>query len=88
MTNEELKKYLLLCEKLKDGVATDLDIVRKEEIEVFIESIELRADYLTKKIFELRYKQGLKWKDVAYAVGGNTADSCRMIAKRYLLKSE
>lgn len=42
-------------------------------------------DSLTREIFIFRFVNSLSWRQVATHIGGNnTADSCRMICKRYL----
>lgn len=42
-------------------------------------------DSLTRQIFTLRFVEGLSWHNVAFGVGGgNTADSVRMICRRYI----
>lgn len=57
-------------------------IVEQQRIEKYISSIE---DSLTREIFRLRHIDCFSWNKVAIEVGGgNTADSVRMIHKRYL----
>ena len=59
-------------------------MVEKSEIEVrrFVDSIN---DNRTKVIFNLRFLCGLPWDDVAHTIGGgNTSDTVRMTAYRYL----
>lgn len=44
-------------------------------------------DSLTRQVFTLRFVHDLTWVQVAVAVGGgNTEDSVRMLAKRYVRK--
>ena len=44
-------------------------------------------DSLTRQIFQLRFVDGLSWRQVAYSVGGgNTEDSVKKICYRYLKK--
>lgn len=44
-------------------------------------------DALTRRIFELRYIDGLSWAQVAKSVGGgNTAEAVRKRHNRYLLR--
>lgn len=43
------------------------------------------TDSMTRQVFTLRFVQDLTWVQVAMAVGGgNTEDSVRMLAKRYV----
>ncbi len=41
-------------------------------------------DSLTRQIFTLRFINGLSWLQVAYHVGGNTADSVKKTCYRYI----
>jgi len=52
-------------------------------LQTFIDTIE---DSQTRLIFTLRYQDNLSWHQVAWRLGGNTADSVRMIHNRYLAK--
>ncbi len=54
----------------------------RDELEEYIATI---PDSQTRMIFQLRYVNGLGWKQVAAHIGGgNTADSVRMIHNRFL----
>ena len=73
----ELMRQKLHLEKL------DRELMKKSwEVEKFIESIkELRK----KRIFLLRYIDGMSWEEVAREMGpGNTADAIRMEHGRYM----
>jgi len=53
------------------------------ELHAFIADID---DSQVRLIFTLRYMDGLSWHQVAWRLGGNTADSVRMAHNRYLAK--
>ena len=48
---------------------------------IFIERI---PDAYTRRIFKLRFIDGLSWNKLAHIIGGTTADAARMAVKRYL----
>lgn len=50
-------------------------------IYIFIERI---PDAHTRRIFKLRFIDGLSWNSLAHKIGGTTADAARMTVKRYL----
>lgn len=54
-------------------------------LQAFIAQID---DSQIRLIFTLRYMDGLSWHQVAWRLGGNTADSVRMIHNRYLARLE
>lgn len=57
-------------------------IFERNRLERYIADI---PDPLKQDVFALRFVNGLTWYQVAQSVGGNnTADSCRMMVKRYL----
>ena len=57
----------------------------RNRLERYISGI---PDSLTRQIFTLRFIDGLTWVKVAMSIGGdNTADSVRMVVKRYLWKN-
>lgn len=56
-------------------------VAQVEKIETFINSIE---DAQIRTVFRLRYVNCLSWQQVAVRLGGNTADSVRMMHNRYL----
>lgn len=62
-------------EKMRKAVA------EVERLEFFIESID---DSQTRTVFRLRYVNCFSWQQVAVRLGGNTADSVRMMHNRYL----
>lgn len=62
-------------EKLAQAVA------EVERLENYIGSIE---DAQTRTVFRLRYVNGLSWQQMAVRLGGNTADSVRMMHNRHL----
>jgi len=70
---------------LRDQFVTRRNAAMDEcsELESFIASME---DSQLRLIFRLRYIDGYNWPQVAWRLGGNTADSARMIHNRYLAK--
>lgn len=48
---------------------------------IFVERI---PDAHTRRIFKLRFIDGLSWNCLAHRLGGTTADAARMTVKRYL----
>lgn len=56
-----------------------------ERLEAFINSIE---EAQIRTVFRLRYVNCLSWQQVAVKLGGNTADSVRMMHNRYLQQLE
>lgn len=50
-------------------------------IYIFVERI---PDAHTRRIFKLRFIDGLSWNCLAHRLGGTTADAARMTVKRYL----
>ncbi len=103
-STEELVNLKIECRRLKNGEADkrrEKMIKRREENLVvkirdcsslrdrakrFIDSID---DSLTRQVFYCRYSKCMTWQQVAYAVGGgNSNDSVRKIAERYLKKLE
>lgn len=50
-------------------------------IERYIDSID---DSLTRRVINLRYVQGYGWHKLARNIGGNTADSLRMLVVRHV----
>ena len=60
------------------------NMVEREKLERWIAEI---PDSLTRQVFTLRFVHDMTWLQVAVAVGGgNTEDSVRMLAKRYVRK--
>lgn len=56
----------------------------QDEIEKFVKSID---DFYIKTIFRLRFERGLRWREIAYIIGGgNTEQSVKSAAYRYLKK--
>ncbi len=73
----ELEKARALVGVLKRQAAREYRRLLK-----WVDSIE---DAQTREIIVLRYVNGLSWQQVAASVGGgNTADSVRKVAARYL----
>lgn len=67
---KEIVEKIRRCTKLRD------------KVKAFINSID---DSLTRQVFHYRYSKCMHWQQVAYMIGGgNTADSVRKIAERYL----
>lgn len=57
----------------------------RQKLERYIASI---PDSLTRRIFTYRFVHGLSWRQVAFHVGGgNTEDSVKKTAYRYIRKS-
>lgn len=74
------RKIERLERRLQRRVDELMDLV--EEVNEFIENID---DSLTRQIISLRYVDGLNWRQVAAHIGGgNTADSVRKAAERFL----
>lgn len=73
--------------KLKEDAQQKLDDAVKEvaRLEDFISSIE---DAQIRTVFRLRYVNCLSWQQVAVRLGGNIADSARMMHNRYLQRLE
>lgn len=60
-------------------------IRQRGEIEKFIDSIE---DSVIRQVIELKYIDGLSWKDIAARQGGgNTEDGIRKACERFLRKT-
>ncbi len=65
---------------------TDRCIRERLKLEKYIADI---PDSLTRRIFTLRFADGLSWLKVARAIGGSmTSDCARMICNRYIEKTE
>jgi hypothetical protein len=72
-----------LKRKLKRKLDELMDLV--EEANEYINGID---DSLIRQILSLRYVNGLTWEQVAASIGGgNTADSVRKAAERFLEKA-
>ncbi len=57
-------------------------LYERSRLERYIAGID---DSLTRQIFQLRFVNGLPWRQVAACIGGgNTGDGCRKVVKRYL----
>jgi len=54
-------------------------------LQTFIDQID---DSQVRLIFTMRYLDGYSWHQVAWRLGGNTADSVRMVHNRYLARLE
>lgn len=55
------------------------------KLERYISEID---DSLTRQVFSYRHVDGMRWTEIARALGGgNTADSVRMLHDRYLKKN-
>ena len=80
ITKQMLKAYPYSAQRLRTGRGNSTDRITVTEVETFIAGI---SDALTHDIFAYRYIDGLSWARIA-AETHNTADSCRMIASRYL----
>ena len=59
-----------------------------EEFEVLQTFINEIDDSQVRLIFTMRYLDGYSWHQVAWRLGGNTADSVRMVHNRYLARLE
>ncbi|MFV0518833.1 MAG: hypothetical protein ACK5LY_01040, partial [Lachnospirales bacterium] len=53
-------------------------------INCYIESVE---DSQMRMILSLRYVNGLSWQQIAFSIGGNTAESVRKAHDRFLAKN-
>jgi len=78
-----MPELLSLKEKLSKNRASAMAEFAK--LQSFIEQID---DSQVRLIFTMRYLDGLSWHQVAWRLGGNTADSVRMIHNRYLVRLE
>jgi len=77
-------KELLIEAKDKLQKQIDAKELRKIEIEGDLDEID---DTLTRLIFTYKYADGCSWSQVARKVGGgNTKESVRKIAERYMKK--
>ena len=54
---------------------------KKENILAYIEKVN---DPIVREAMKLHYINGLTWNEAAHQIGGNTADSLRMMVKRYM----
>lgn len=54
---------------------------KKENILAYIEKVN---DPIVREAMTLHYVGGLTWNEAAHQIGGNTADSLRMMVKRYM----
>lgn len=80
--SEELAPQLCdLKEKLEEKKR--IAVAEYMKIQAFIADIE--ESYI-RLIFTMRYLDGLSWHQVAWRIGGNTADSVRMMHNRYLAR--
>ena len=70
---------------LRDQLAKSREAAMAEctQLQAFIAQID---DSQIRLIFTLRYMDGLSWHQVAWRLGGNTADSVRMVHNRYLAR--
>lgn len=69
--------------RLREAAQRKLEesVSESERLEAFINSIE---EAQIRTVFRLRYVNCLSWQQVAVKLGGNTADSVRMMHNRYL----
>lgn len=61
-----------------------LDVLDLHEVERVYDWIDRVDDPYVRRIFILRYVEGLTWHGVSLRLRGTSADSCRMIVQRYL----
>lgn len=80
---------------LKDELIDLIDLLALKQKQCLIEQSRIERyinnipDSLTRQIFALRFINGLSWRQVAFSVGGgNTEESVRQLAHRYLKKSQ
>ena len=99
MTFDELYQLRDLTREINEDQkrAEELRNSGDESLIELAESIEIKCDqrnmeytriydddsYL-RRIFKLKFIDGLSWAQLARRLGGTTADSARMIVKRYL----
>ncbi len=84
---DKVGSYAEKADKLREIVEKKHQrcINERNRLEQYISGIE---DSLVRQIFTYRFVEGLTWSAVAVRVGGgNTANSVRMICKRFLRKS-
>lgn len=79
---------------VKDELIDLIDLIALKEKQCIIEQrrierfIACAPDSLTRQILALRFVNGLSWRQVAFSVGGgNTEDSVKKTAYRYLKKT-
>jgi hypothetical protein len=66
---------------------TMLEEKRRQTVEEYarlIQYINTIGNSLNRRILNLRYVDGMSWRQIAQRIGGNTADSIRMIHNRFL----
>ena len=70
---------------LQEQLAQSRSIAMEEfnRLQTFIHNID---DSQIRLLFTLRYMDGLSWHQVAWRLGGNTADSARMMHNRFLTR--
>ena len=72
-----------LTDKLEDRRKRAME--EFSDLQAFINQID---DSQVRLIFSMRYLYGYSWHQVAWRLGGNTADSVRMVHNRYLARFE
>lgn len=78
---------------IKDELIDLIDLLALKEKQCLIEQSRIERyisdipDSLTRQVFALRFINGMSWRQVAFSVGGgNTEDSVRQLAHRFLKK--
>ncbi len=79
---------------IKDELIDLIDLLALREKQCLIEQSRIERyisdipDSLTRQVFALRFINGMSWRQVAFSVGGgNTEDSVKKIAYRFLDKN-
>ncbi len=85
---DRVGRYALEVAEIEQIIKSKMDRCVRErlKLEKYIADI---PDSLTRRIFTLRFVDGLSWLKVARAIGGSmTSDCARMICNRYIEKAE
>ncbi len=81
--NSSLEKYIAEIIDLETVIAYKISqyIYERNRLERYILNI---PNYYLQSIFTLRFIDGYSWNQIAYKIGGITADAARMACKRYM----
>ncbi len=81
--NDKLAEYVAEIADLRGLIDLNLKkcFYELSRLTRYINSVE---DSQIRQILSLRYINGLPWQQIAFTIGGNTADSVKMAAYRYI----
>lgn len=91
--DREITEDCARLESVKAADGCDDSLVREISDKIRRRNTKLRRIYIfveripdahTRRIFKLRFIDGLSWNCLAHRLGGTTADAARMTVKRYL----